>query len=72
MTATRKKAAKKTEESFVALFRYEKSTKNTHRYAEDHAESEPAKIPTLYILKHALGGDTPPERISVEVRIGAS
>lgn len=47
-------------------FEYEKSTKNTYRFQEK-TNGEPEKIGTVYLQKHAVEGEEPPEEISVTV-----
>lgn len=50
---------------FEAVFEYERSTKNTHRYQEV-VEDSPPVIGTLYVQKWRIG-QQPPQRIKVTV-----
>ncbi len=50
---------------FTVEFKYEKSTKNTHRFQEIEGDM-PARIGTIYVQKWAIGKN-PPEKIVVTI-----
>lgn len=61
------KNAPKNSSTIILEFAFERETKNTLRYAEEHvAEGERPIVGTLYIAKSALG-DKQPERIHVQI-----
>lgn len=55
-------------EKLIALFKLEKATKNTYRYAEVSQPGKPPAIGTLYVQKWALG-EPAPSQIQVEITI---
>ena len=59
------------ESKFTVLFEFEKQTKNTFRYAERPEDGQAPRIGSLYVQKWALGGETPPQRLTVTVEVGA-
>lgn len=50
---------------FTITMKLDKSTKGTHVYSE---EGDDPKIPSVYIKRKAIGGDTPPAEIEVIVK----
>jgi len=54
-------------ESISVRFVKERETKNTIRFQEDHPETEPAKVGTVYVQKHALAQLGHPEEIEVKI-----
>ena len=54
---------------FSVVFEIEKETKNTFRYAEKAEGGQAPRIGTLYVQKWALGGGTPPQRLTVTVEV---
>lgn len=65
-TASKKSSRRsQSREDLSISFEFERSTKNTHRFAEVAEEGE-AVIGTLYIQKSAIG-EEPPESITVTI-----
>lgn len=54
-------------ESIVIQFTKSRETKGTFVYEEDHEETDPPVVRTLYVARHAAAKLGNPEKISVTI-----
>jgi len=64
--------SEKGERATRMVFTFEKATKNTYKYAERPEAGQPPRIGSLYIQKWALGGEKPPQTISLTLEAGSN